>query len=150
MNSAQPLRLELSGSRTLALLIVAAHAAAAACFLTVLTGWPAVAAAFLIAVLGIAAAWDRALLRSAGSPRAIEILPGGEAVCRFPGGTPAAVLRPGARSVNRFWVALPLAAGTRRSLLVTRGMLAPAAFRQLRLWALWGRLPGLAARQPRT
>jgi len=29
-----------------------------------------------------------------------------------------------------------------RSLLVTSGMAGPAGARRLRLWALWGRLPG--------
>ncbi len=147
MNSAQPLRLELSGSRPFATLIVGAHAAAAGAFLTVLTGWPAYAAAFLIAALGIAAARDRALLRSAAAARAIEIQPAGQAICMFARGRPADIARPSVRGVNRYWVALPLDSRTRRSLLVTRGMLAPEAFRLLRLWALWGRLPAAALRR---
>jgi signal recognition particle GTPase len=37
-------------------------------------------------------------------------------------------------------VTLPLRGTPRRTLLVAADMLAPAAFRQLRLWALWGRV----------
>jgi len=47
-------------------------------------------------------------------------------------------------------VALAVAAPYRRALLVTPGMLPPESFRLLRLWALWGRLPGVAPRQLRT
>jgi hypothetical protein len=35
----------------------------------------------------------------------------------------------------------------RRTILVTRDMLAGDAFRRLRIWALWGRLPAVAAKQ---
>ena len=35
----------------------------------------------------------------------------------------------------------------RRSLLVAAGMLPPESFRLLRLWARWGRLPGVAPLQ---
>jgi hypothetical protein len=49
--------------------------------------------------------------------------------------------------VNRFVVTLPLDGRDRRSLLVARDMLDPAGFRLLRLWALWGRVPGVASAQ---
>ncbi len=147
MDRAQPLRLELSPSVPLALLTVAVHGTAAACLLGVLPGWPGPAAGFLVAALGLAAAWDRALLRSPSAPRTLELRASGEGVCEPRTGPPAIMRRPGAGSVTRYWVALPLAAGNRRSLLVVRGMLEPDAFRQLRLWARWGRLPGVAPRQ---
>ena len=59
---------------------------------------------------------------------------------RHPAGT-------GPRTVSRFLVALPLAGAARRSMLVTADMLDPEGFRLLRLWALWGRLPGVASAQ---
>lgn len=93
--------------------------------------------------LGGFVAGDRALLRAAGSPRAIEILSDGSAKCLFANGE-SATLGPG--RVTRSWVALPLRAARRRaSLLVVAGMLAPNDFRRLRLWARWGRLPDPAA-----
>ena len=99
-------------------------------------------------------AWDRALLRSAHSPRAIEILPTGEAVCVFANGVSAAVEAVGGSGINRYWVALRLRGVAlhlrspwRRSLLVTAGMQPADAARLLRLWALWGKLPDVAPRQ---
>jgi hypothetical protein len=53
----------------------------------------------------------------------------------------------GARTVSRFLVTLPLEGTLRRSVLVTADMLDTASFRLLRLWALWGRLPGVASAQ---
>ena len=55
---------------------------------------------------------------------------------------------PPRRYVSRHVVVVPLAGPQRRTVLVTGGMLAPEAFRRLRLWALWGRLPGVAPAQP--
>ena len=145
MNSARPVRLVLSPSAGLAALILALHAAAALAILTVLTGWPAVAAAFLTFALGLAAAWDRALLRSGRSLRAIEIRPSGEAICLLADGS---TVEAGAGSaVSRHWVALRLHVRWDRSFLVAGGMLPPESFRLLRLWALWGKLPGVAPRQ---
>ena len=128
-------------------MIFFAHAVAAGCFLTVLTGWLGYAAAALILALGAAAAWDRALLGSGSSPRALEIQPSGEAYCLFADGKSCAIAsRPGS-AVTRYWVSLRLRSPWRRSLLLVEGMLPRDAFRLLRLWALWGRLPGVAARQ---
>jgi hypothetical protein len=45
-------------------------------------------------------------------------------------------------------VSLPLTGAGRRNLLVVRDMLPPGEFRALRLWALWGRVPGAAALRP--
>ena len=42
-------------------------------------------------------------------------------------------------------VTLPVRRPMRRTILVTRDMLAAEEFRRLRLWALWGRLPARGA-----
>ena len=102
--------------------------------------------AVLVLGLGTAAAWDRALLRSRVSPRAIEIRPAA-ALCRFANGDSAALEPLGGSAVTRYWVALRLCSPGRRSLYVAAGMLAPESMRLLRLWALWGKLPGVASRQ---
>ena len=160
------LRLELSPSHGLAWLIVAFHAAAGLSVFAVLPGVAGGMLAAALMALGGAAAWSRALLRSAGSVRSIELKSGDpQPVGSNPqplGSNPqrqppqiALNLANGARIVaetaerryvTRFVVALPLRR-PRRTILVTRDMLAPASFRALRLWALWGRLPGVAAGQ---
>jgi hypothetical protein len=145
--SSLPIRLELTPSKGYAALLLLAHALAAACLLAVLKGWPGSVAALLVAALGLAAAWDRALLGSAGAPRAIEIRATGEARCVLRNGNTGALQSLGGAGVNRYWVALRLRSPMRRSLLVTAGMLSADSARLLRLWALWGRLPGVAQRQ---
>jgi hypothetical protein len=142
--ASRPFRLELIPSRALAAAIVLAHLAAAACMLTVLTGWPAVALAALFLMLGGIAAWDRALLRAPRSPRQIEVHPDGGAKCLFANGESTDLGPECVRAVTRYWVALRMRTLRRRSLFIASGMLAPDDFRRLRLWALWGRLPGLA------
>jgi hypothetical protein len=146
--STRPLRLELTASPGLAALIVAVHGAAAVCFLTILTGWQAVALSGLTAALGGIAAWDRALLRSPYSPRALEISRDYAAKCLFANGE-SAVLQPlRGTAVTRYWVALGLGSPRRRSLFVASGMLAPEPMRILRLWALWGKLPRVTSLKP--
>jgi hypothetical protein len=135
VRSAQAQRFELTPSASYAALLVGLHGIAAACFLTVMTGWPGILLAAASLALGAAAAWDRALLRGAHSPRSIDILPTGEARCRFADGETAGLRSSG--GVTRFWVPLRVRATARRSLLVTAGMLPQDAFRHLRLWALW-------------
>lgn len=142
-----PLRLELTASPGLAVMILAVHLGAAGCFLTVLTGWHGVALSVLIAALGGIAAWDRALLRSPYSPRALEFLRDGTAKCLLANGE-SAVLQPlKGSAVTRYWVAFGLGSPRRRSLFIAAGMLAPQAMRLLRLWALWGKLPRGSFRQ---
>jgi hypothetical protein len=51
------------------------------------------------------------------------------------------------RHVSRFLVTLSLRRPARRTILVTRDMLEAEEFRRLRLFALWGRLPKVAAKQ---
>jgi hypothetical protein len=147
-NGTPPLRLELTASPGLAAMILGVHLGAAVCFLTVLTGWHAVALAALLAALGGLAAWDRALLRSAYSPRALEFSRDGGAKCLFANGESAPLQPLKGSAVTRYWVALGLGSPRRRSLFIAAGMLAPQALRLLRLWALWGKLPRVSSRQP--
>ena len=144
--SARRARFELSPSPLLATLIVAAHLAAAAAICSVMRGWAAAGVAIAIFLLGLAAAWSRALLLSRASVRAIEV--GGEVpVFELAGGERLAVEVSHRRYVTRFVVCLPLARPLGRTLFVTADMLGPREFRRLRLWALWERLPGVAPAQ---
>jgi hypothetical protein len=112
-----------------------------------MTGLTGVALAVLSLALGATAAWNRALLRGARSPRAIEIPPTGEARVILANGEAVAVRAVHGIGVTRHWVALASRSPAGRSMLVTAGMLGPAAARRLRLWALWGRTPGVASGQ---
>ena len=106
------------------------------------------ALALLILTLGGVSAWDRALLRGLRSPRAIEIPALGTAVVALvvlANGETVAVRAVRGIGVTRHWVALGPLSLTGRGVLVTAGMLEPATFRILRLWALWGRTPGVAS-----
>ena len=127
-------------------MIILVHGTAAACFLTILTGWVAYATAVLVFALGVAAARDRALLGAARSPRAIEFRPSGEAYCLLANGDSLPIAAPGG-IVTSCWTALRLRSPWRRSLILVEGMLSREAFRLLRIWAIWGRLPGVASRQ---
>ena len=123
---------------------MAVHAAAAACILTTMTGFLGISLALLVFALGGISARERGLLRAAGSPRAIEIHPSGAATVVLEGGERIAVRPVRGVGVTRHWVALAPASLTGRSVLVTAGMLGAANARQLRLWALWGRVTGVA------
>ena len=136
-------RLALSPSWNLAAAIVALHAAAGAAAWMTLPGALGVLLAVALLMLGLAAAWARALLRSRGSVVAIDVA--GRAELKS-GEHLAIAARP--RHVSRFLVTLPLSGRpVRRTILVTRDMLTPEEFRRLRLWALWGKLPRVAPEQ---
>jgi hypothetical protein len=141
--SAPVLRLTLVPSPLLALMIVALHAAAAASVLAVLPGIAAALLALALFLLGLAAAWSRALLRSRASVRALEIT-GPALTLELTGGDRIAAQIAERRYVSRLVVTLPLRQ-PRRTLLITADMLPATEFRRLRIWALWGRLPGVAA-----
>ncbi|MGH8741260.1 MAG: hypothetical protein ACREUN_10135, partial [Burkholderiales bacterium] len=96
--------------------------------------------------LGAGAAWRRGLLRSASSVRILE-LEGTQATVQLAGGDSLAAQVAERRYVGRFLVTLPLRRPVRRTILVTRDMLDADSFRRLRIWALWGRLPAVAAKQ---
>ena len=139
------LRLSLSPSPHLALAIVFLHAVAATCVFAVLPGAPGVLLALALFGLGGAAAWSRALLRSASSPRALEIA-GASLALELASGAKVSAEVAERRYVGRFLVSLPLRR-PRRTILIAAGMLPAEDFRRLRIWALWGKLPGVAAAQ---
>jgi hypothetical protein len=133
-------RFEIAPSPRLAAAIVAAHLGAAIAVYSVLQGWVAAALAIALFLLGCAAAWSRALLRSRDSVRAIQI--GGEQpLFELASGESLSVTVGDRRYVTRYVLTLPLGKPLSRTLLVTADMLGPREFRRLRLWALWNRLP---------
>jgi hypothetical protein len=111
----------------------------------VLPGAAGALLALALLALGLAAAWGRALLRSPASVRAIEIS-GAAVTLELADGRKLAVEPDERRYVSRFAVTLPLRR-PRRTILVTAGMMSADDFRRLRIWALWGRLPGMVAAQ---
>lgn len=133
-------RLQLAPSVGLAGAIVFAHLAAAACAALVLPGVAGWTLAAALLALGIASAWGRALLGAPASVRALEI-DGETLVLHLTRGESLRAEASPRRYVSRWFVTVPLLRPTRRTLLISAGMLAPADFRRLRLWALWGRLP---------
>jgi hypothetical protein len=112
-----------------------------------MTGFPGMALAVLIIALGGVTAWNRALLRGASSPRVIEIQPSGAAMVVTANGKRFAVRAVGGIGVTRHWVALAPLSFARGGVMVPTGMLGTASARILRLWALWGRTPGVASGQ---
>jgi hypothetical protein len=132
-------RFALSPSRTLAAAIVALHVAAAAAVVFTWGHPGGYALGAALVALGLAAAWARALLASSRSVVAIDV--SGRVELR--NGEWRAIAA-GRRHVGRFMVTLPLGG---RTILVTRDMLRAEEFRRLRLWALWGKLPGVAPEQ---
>jgi len=143
LSARAPLRLELAPSRALAAAIVALHAAAAVCILLVLPSTAGAVLASCLMLLGLAAAWGRALLKSPASVRALEVS-GLELTLELASGERITCQPAGRRYVNRLMVTLPLRSPMRRTLLITGDMLERDAFRRLRIWALWGKLPGAA------
>jgi hypothetical protein len=113
--------------------------------LAVMPGLTGALLALALFLLGLAAAWSRALLRSPSSPGALEI--SGESLAiELAGGERLEAEVGPRRYVSRLAVSLPLRR-PKRTILVTADMLPAAEFRRLRIWALWGRLPGVAAAQ---
>jgi hypothetical protein len=143
-------RLELSRSWILAAALLALHAAAAGSALVVVGGLAGVALAAAFVLLGAAAAWARALHGSRASARALELSESEmirEMILELKDGRRFPAELGVARHVGRFMVALPLRRPVRRTILVTRDMLAREEFRRLCLWALWGKLPRVAHKQ---
>jgi len=128
----------LSPSYALAGLLVGSHLCAAAAAALALPGWPGGVLAALLAALGLAAAWSRALLRSRRSMRRIS-LEAGKAAVELAGGDSFPAEAGG--HVSRLMVTLAVRHPSRR-FLVTADMLDGDSFRALRIWALWGKLPG--------
>lgn len=135
---------QLTPSRWIATFIVFVHGASAAALLALsdaAIGW--ILAALMVA-LGIATAWDRALLRAGRSVRGFEVQGPDRIVLELSSHERLASRVGSRRWVSAHLVALPIAAPLRRTLVIADDMLDPDAFRRLRLWALWGRLPGVA------
>ena len=105
------------------------------------------ALALLIVMLGAISAWDRALLRTSRSPRAIEIQASGPAMVVLANGERVPVRAVRGAGVTRQWVALVPVSLKGHSVMVTTGMLGAAGARLLRLWALWGRTASVASGQ---
>jgi len=105
----------------------------------VVPGWAGAALAAAFVLLGLAAAWARALHGSADSVRALEI--GDALVVELKDGRRFAAEVGASRHVSRFMVTLPVSMPRRRTILVTRDMLSVEEFRRLRLWALWKKPP---------
>lgn len=140
MNGGPVLRLELRASRALAAALALVHGAAAACVVAVAPGYPSLALAALLLALGAAAAWKRALLRGRSAPRSVELAAEGAATLELADGRRLPGRIANRRHVTPLWVTLPFRGASRRTLLIAADMLAPDKFRQLRLWALWGRV----------
>jgi hypothetical protein len=140
------LRLELAPSVPLAIALMGAHAAAAACLVAVMPGAAGLGAAALVVLAGAASARKRALLRGRAAVRALEI--GAEELeVRLGSGERFPAELAERRYVGRHVVVLCLRRPVRRTILVTRGMADAQLFRRLRIWALWGKLPVVAAKQ---
>jgi hypothetical protein len=139
------LRLRLSPSPLLAALIVVVHAAAGLSAWAVIPGLAGALLGAALIALGTAAAWSRALLKSASSVHALELGPSRMAV-QLAGGERFETAIAGRRFVSKLLVALPVPGS--RTILITRDMLGADSFRALRIWALWGRLPGAAGSRP--
>lgn len=101
----------------------------------------------LIAGLGLAAAWDRALLRGRRSVQALIIGSGGSVILELANAERVGLRISPRRFVSVLVVILPSAPWMHRTIVVWRDMLDPDVFRTLRLWALWGRVPDTGTSQ---
>ena len=140
------LRVELAPSALLASAVISLHALAALCVLLVMPALAGAALAAALVAFGGAAAWSRVLLKSPLSVRALE-LEGPKLLLELANGERVPVEAAERRYVGRFMVSLPIVRPVRRTILVTADMAERDLFRRLRIWALWGRLPAVAAKQ---
>ena len=124
----------------LAVVLAALHAAAAFSLVMVLPGLPGLLAAGLLLALGVATVRSRALLRSAASVRAIELV-GPKLEVELASGERFCAELAERRYVSRLLVLLPLRSPVRRTILISNDMAGGDSFRRLRIWALWGKLP---------
>jgi len=150
LSGERTLRIQLSPSRSLAAIIVVVHGGAAVCAGVFVAGSMGIWLGVLIAGLGIAAAWDRALLRGRRSVRALIIGSGDNVILDLANAQRVGLRISPRRFVSALVVILPGAPWMRRNIVVWRDMLDPDSFRVLRLWALWGRVPDTGTTQPVT
>ncbi len=154
MTGTPPLRVELRGSAALTGLALAVHMAAGCIVVVVLPMLAAILALGLLAFLAISAVREKTFHVAPHAPAALYLGYDGGLILRLRDGGEATATVAARRYVGRWLVVLDLegGAGGRRTMLVARDMLAPEAFRLLRLWALWGTLPrprgGEGARSP--
>jgi len=142
------LRIDLSPSRGLAAIIVSVHVGAGACAGALVAGATGICLGVLIAGLGLAAAWDRALLRGRRSVRALRIVDQDRVILELANAETLPMRISSRRYVSGLAVILPGTASMHRTIVVVRDMLEPGPFRALRLWALWGRVPDAGPGQP--
>ena len=140
------LRLELAPSLPLAAAILGGHAAAALCLALALPPAAGIGAAALVVLAGSASARRRALLRGRAAVRALEVA-GDTLEVRLASGESFPAELAERRYVGRHMVVLRLRRPVRRTILLTRDMAGAQLFRRLRIWALWGKLPLVAAKQ---
>ena len=145
MNSRR-LRVELAPSAFLTIALIASHAIAALCVFAVMPGVAGALVATLILALGVAAAWSRALLLGRSSVSALE-LDGSAVQIELRSGERLQAAVAERRYVGRYLVLLPLRAPLARTVLISRDMTDADGFRRLRIWALWGRVSGVASKQ---
>lgn len=143
MSGSRLIRLQLSPSPRLAAAILGANGVAAACLLVVLPLAPGVLAGTLLLALGLAVARDRAWLAGRNAVRAIELSGTDQITLEMADGERRQALVGPRRTVNRLLVSIPVRLSMRRTILVTADMLDDGQFRALRVWALWGRVPGV-------
>lgn len=142
MSVERRLSIDLSPSSALAAAVIGAHALAGACVALALPAPGAMAVGLLLPVLGLAVAWDRALLRGRKSVTGLMIESRTVLRLRTRDGGELAVRALDRRHVSSLAVIVPVGGSMRRTIVVVRGMLDGESFRRLRLWALWGEVPG--------
>jgi hypothetical protein len=142
LSGPRPIRLQLSPSHWLAVAILGANGLAAACLFAVLPFAPGIGAGTLLLALGLATARDRAWLAGRSAVRAIELSGSEQITLETADGKRQQAPVGARRFVNRLFVSIPVRISMRRTILVTADMLDEGQFRALRVWALWGRVPG--------
>ncbi|MGH8745093.1 MAG: protein YgfX [Burkholderiales bacterium] len=150
MSGERAFRVHFSPSRGLAAIIVAMHGGAGICAGALVPGVTGICLGLLIAGLGFAAAWDRALLRGRRSARGLETRGDDSVVLELADGERVRLRISPRRFVSGLVVILPAVPRVHRTIVVARDMLGPDSFRALRLWALWGRVPGIESAPPLT
>ena len=141
MSGEQILHIPLSPSRGLAATIFVVHGSAGVCAGALVPGVTGIILGVLVAGLGLAAAWDRALLRGRRSLRALHIGDKDDMTLELANAERVALRVSPRRYVNGLVVVLPGTSWMHRTIIVARDMLDPESFRTVRLWALWGRVP---------
>lgn len=141
MSGEQILHIPLSPSRGLAATIVIVHGGAGVCAGALVPGAMGMLLGVLVAALGFAATWDRALLRGRRSLRALQIGDKDSVTLELANTERVALRISPRRYVSGLVVVLLATSSMHRTIVVARDMLDADSFRTLRLWALWGRVP---------